>query len=259
MRRLGAALFVCVFAQLVRPSHADAWWHYFDELSGPGPFNGVEVDVRVICFARSPAASTDRVKETEDSDRRAASRLLSIVSFDCIYSKPHGAESHWGSPRLDEQRWLSFNVDVVYYFAHHHHLEYDDNVRHAVRAFSLRPTVWYRLRRGMDIGAGVGVYRFMGNGFESFNRMSVEPLIDVRPVALIKDLVGHRPASVDRYPDSQLDQILSVRTGLVYMPNGFTDRDFGAQSNRLHTSHEALWTVAVDIDLSPIARQLRRR
>ncbi len=50
MRRFGLALAGCLLAQLIAPPPAQAWWGWWDELSGAGPFRGWEVETRLFCF-----------------------------------------------------------------------------------------------------------------------------------------------------------------------------------------------------------------
>jgi hypothetical protein len=49
MRRFGLIIAFCLLFQAV-PTRADAWLGYILRLSGPGPFTGVDVNVRAICF-----------------------------------------------------------------------------------------------------------------------------------------------------------------------------------------------------------------
>jgi hypothetical protein len=65
IRRAYAALICCAVVQLIVPTSAYAWWEYVEQLSGPGPFWGFDVDGRLYCFvdtsgdARSRGAALD--------------------------------------------------------------------------------------------------------------------------------------------------------------------------------------------------------
>lgn len=55
MRRRVGLLSVCgLIVQLLVPSTAHAWWGWLDELSGPGPFRGIQFDARLACFGDQP-------------------------------------------------------------------------------------------------------------------------------------------------------------------------------------------------------------
>ena len=53
MRRVVLAFAVCLGVQLIRPTPAQAWWGWWDELSGAGPFRGLEIEARVACFGEA--------------------------------------------------------------------------------------------------------------------------------------------------------------------------------------------------------------
>ncbi len=53
MRRLGVSLWLCFLIQAVAPAPALAWWGWLDKWSGPGPFTGWLVEVRLACFGPS--------------------------------------------------------------------------------------------------------------------------------------------------------------------------------------------------------------
>jgi hypothetical protein len=68
MRTFRAVLFFLAVFLLVAPAPAHAWFGWLDNLSGPGPFNGLEVDFRVVCFMDQPSwdrpfAATTAVKD----------------------------------------------------------------------------------------------------------------------------------------------------------------------------------------------------
>jgi hypothetical protein len=50
MRRVVLAFAVCLAIQLILPRPAHAWWGWWDELSGAGPFTGFELEARLVCF-----------------------------------------------------------------------------------------------------------------------------------------------------------------------------------------------------------------
>src|SRR5687768_1451872 len=52
---VGAVLLGCAF-----PSPAHAWWEFLEQLSGPGPFRGPDIQFRVHCWVRQPADTAAR-------------------------------------------------------------------------------------------------------------------------------------------------------------------------------------------------------
>ena len=53
MRRVVLAVAVCVGIQLILPRPAEAWFGWWDELSGAGPFQGLEIEARLACFGQA--------------------------------------------------------------------------------------------------------------------------------------------------------------------------------------------------------------
>ena len=67
MRSLKASILAGALLVLMVPAPAHAWFGWLDNLSGPGPFHGLEFDVRLACFMDQPtwsqaAAATTVVK-----------------------------------------------------------------------------------------------------------------------------------------------------------------------------------------------------
>jgi hypothetical protein len=250
MRRLGLALTLCLLAHLALPSPAHAWWHWIDELSGPGPFNGFEVDLRLVCFSEQVA--TKKVDEERDDNQRLKKAMLAG-------SLPPGCR--FKPVPLENQRRASLNLDVAYLWANRSNLQYADQGRHSVHLFILRPTFWVRPARSIEVGAGVSLYHFDGNSFNAFSRVVIEPLIfDLKPLALIRDALGQSDKNDLRdHPDSQWDLLVSLRFGMAFIPKGFDATDFGAIPGTYHTPHDFLPTVSLFLDWDPIARRLRQK
>jgi hypothetical protein len=55
MRRVVLAVAVCVGVQLILPPPAEAWFGWWDELSGAGDFTGIVIDARLYCFGVKPS------------------------------------------------------------------------------------------------------------------------------------------------------------------------------------------------------------
>jgi hypothetical protein len=251
MRRVGVILTVCLLAILALPVPAHAlFWRWLDELSGPGGFNGYEIDVRLYCFNEPADPTLPAVEETKDPARRAKAFAAGVIVPGCVFNHVP----------LRNVRRASINLGASYLYANHSHLQYANDESHAVQVMTLRPTAWIRPARSVEVGAGVALYRFTGPGFEPIERFVIEPLlIDVKPFALLRDAISHRhDAEVREFPDSQWDLFLSVRLGIVYSPKGFDATDFGAIPGTFHTNREVLPTASILLDLDWLARRLRR-
>lgn len=249
MRRLALVRFACllVFLALPAPAHA-LFWHWLDELSGPGTFNGPEIEIRVVCFSEPGKEKATPIEER----KRAAAGVVGVIPPGCVFTRVP----------LENVRRASVNLALSYLYANHTHLKYaDKSANHFVHVLTLRPRFWLRPTRSVEVGAGVGFYRFTGPGFEPVWRTVLEPfLVDVKPFALVRDIFHHTDKSDDvrDYPDSQWDLLISFRAGFIYSPKGFDATDFGAIPGTFHTKRELLPTASVLMDLDWLARRMRR-
>jgi len=94
MRRFGLALAGCLLAQLIAPPPAQAWWGWWDELSGAGPFRGWEVETRLFCFgdrrgptdalleaaAKQLAFAYELVRANPDENSKYGTKLADLTS-----------------------------------------------------------------------------------------------------------------------------------------------------------------------------------
>ena len=83
MRWLRRSVVLCVLMVALTPAPAHAWFEWLDYLSGPGPFRGWKVDVRVLCLGKpTPYIELRRLLETgftaaiEGRERGARAALL---------------------------------------------------------------------------------------------------------------------------------------------------------------------------------------
>jgi hypothetical protein len=70
MRWFNRSLVLCLLIVVLAPAPAYAWFEWLDYLSGPGPFKGVKVDVRVLCLGK--ATPYRRLREQLDTGFRKA-------------------------------------------------------------------------------------------------------------------------------------------------------------------------------------------
>jgi len=72
MRRISGALIIAVLLQLVAPAPAHAWWEFIEPWSGPGWWQGPDIDARLVCFVDSVSrpekkAATDKTEAARKS------------------------------------------------------------------------------------------------------------------------------------------------------------------------------------------------
>jgi hypothetical protein len=118
----------------------------------------------------------------------------------------------------------------------------DSSFDEKVRLTTLEPSFWYRPHRSLEVGFGGGVLWSSGPGFDAFHRFYLKPLqVDVKPISLLRrgKAYGSR------------DEFLSVRVGVIVVPEGFDSADFGALPG-FKTDREFLKTVSIAIDLGSL-------
>jgi hypothetical protein len=231
---LSCAMLLCFIAA---PAHAQIW-RYIYELSGPGPFRGLEFERRLLCFSvQSPTATPPPASP----GRERAARALEILGPGCFF-RP--------TPP-DRVRRASINLAFGLLDAKENNLRYaNPSVDREVKLTSIEPSLWWRPTASVEVGTGGGMLWFSGPAFASFRRGFFEPVrIDVKPLALASALALRSHA--------EWTEFLSLRAGLIVIPHGFRAEDFGAVPGSFQTSREALRTFAIFVDLEPVARSLR--
>jgi hypothetical protein len=133
------ALMACV---ILWPGVAHAsFWGYLQELSGPGPFWGPDVTVRLACVTDSGIVTCLQDDMPE--------RTHHILNMDVALQWSAGDEERFDDVTGDKGR---------------------------VWVFRLAPTYQYRVHPALDAGAGVGFARFSGVGFDPINRFTITPV-----------------------------------------------------------------------------------
>jgi hypothetical protein len=259
---VGTLLLVC---GQPHPAHANIW-RWIDELSGPGPFTGYEIEWRVVCFGEPAAPLTAEQlaaigrqeappgpdePEKKNPKAKAAAVAVGFLAPGCVIDRvPVGG-----------RRRASINVSFGWFASYNNHLRYDPPARDAgdsaleVKLTSLESSFDYRLFPGLDAGAGVAVYFFSGAKFDSFSRLTIEPLrFSLRPIAMAKSdsacLSSDEPC---------WQRTLVVRASYFLIPKGFAAEDFGAVPGTYRTSRDKLFSVAIMADTEPLYRWLKKR
>jgi hypothetical protein len=84
MRRVVLVVAVCLAFQLILPLPAHAWFGWWDELSGAGPFRGLEIEARVACFGQAtshPATDGTLGRIAGEFEYEAARFKLPVPDF----------------------------------------------------------------------------------------------------------------------------------------------------------------------------------
>jgi hypothetical protein len=83
MRRVLLALAVCLGFQLILPPPAQAWWGWWDQLSGP-KFWGVEIETRLVCLGGVMKPSVNVLLESAGREASLAAELSKEVDLPTV-------------------------------------------------------------------------------------------------------------------------------------------------------------------------------
>jgi hypothetical protein len=221
MRRSVVILVLLACFQFLVPTPAHAqFWRWIDELSGPGPFNGVVLPWRLVCIGGQPAPAT-----MTTSRRVGYVTAAALGGSGCLLSP--GA-----LPRA------SLNFDTGFLLALKNHLDYASSVNKRVHMTILEPTFSFHIdptleNDWLEVGGGAGVFVMHGPAFDTFSRAFIEPIrADFRPLAKQR---GWRRGIV-------------LRGAVIIVPQGFDATDFGAKPGSFHTPSEVLPTIGAFFD-----------
>ena len=244
--RITAAL---VVASTLQAGTAYAAADWLDRLSGPGPFfSPLRLTYRFLCFSQSPTAKPDPTTGEIPTQRNA------LHPFDLsagIFST--GSEDPADSDCVKDRNVAAYQtVTYQYWFSVENQLFPQDPKKDAYQV-KLHQVQWahmVRVHRTLDLGAGAGVTIFSGDAFDSFARMTLQPLaFEFSPFAAFGDGVQYRA--------------IRITGGLTTFVGGFDQGDF-CQPPRctdrpavFETRPELLWRVGVHVDLPGVIRAFR--
>ena len=178
-------------AVLLTPTQAHAargFWGWLEELSGPGPFWGVEGTQAVACVG-----DKDRpVKWCLDPDKKDGSRIPQTIMVGFGLFESRGA------------RFSDLPAD-------------DPGNQGSVRLMSLTGLYMFSLHRSLEVGPGAGVVRLSsrsGHEFPTFYRPVLIPIAaSVSPLTLV-------------WPESKYARVLRLEFDYAFFPKGFEGEDF---------------------------------
>ena len=224
---------------LLVPSVSEAQWRWLDKLSGPGPFVGVQGEIKLFC-SYEPG-------EQDQGEPRNLALLIPILSSPCVF--PTKGE------RLPEKRNWAVGVATGLAASFANDLSYEGNPSTSERVVinvplelfadvALRP-----LNKGLsrlELGGFVGTHLFFG--------ASPLPFVDGTDVipSTQKAVVGVRLSlrTFTLYGQKRTIGSVKVRSGVMFYPDGFTAEDFGAQPGWSERGRDPVFfiTVAFDFD-----------
>jgi len=246
MRRVIVTALCAAFFLFMRPAPAHAWWDWLDQLSGPGPFQGVDFQWRLIC-------AQDESVYRIDSKDPGVSSLRSLASFDKGKARTFAAILGAGCVGPGQHHInpvSSLNFKVAKLWSTDNHLQYAGGAEGpTVHVWQFEPnfSTFVDEKRLLELTVGMGVSVLSGSGFDSMTRLYF------RPVTLTLTPGGRRSrGGADDKPglNDRLVRSLNMSAGIVYMPKGFDAENFGALPGTFHTDNEMLATFAISVDIS---------
>ena len=217
----------CVVVQLAAPAPAQAWWEWLDQLSGPGPFTGLDIQWRVKCIPDNRAASIAENLSLENIEPGKGRNWARFLGAGCLFEKAN--VNPLGSLNLSIGWMRSIENDLQYAGG-------DKPVVHLTR-FEPSLSVFVDSRKFVEITSGYGLMLVRGKRFDGFHRFY------------------WRPVAVTITPGAKA---ASIRLGLLLATKGFDATDFGATPGTFHTDKEVLGTAEVTVDLTRLGKHLRR-
>ena len=208
-------LIVLLCGLLLSPATAHAarddagWWGWLERLSGPGPFHGGGVDLGLFCAPQSGGLDlcSWRTRPGEPETKQVVAVRIGWLSSG------------------DNQRFEDTPGD-----------------RRAVHAFELGASYTFRLVSALDAGFGAGMVRFSGEGFDSFSRIVLTPiLLSFAPFAIHNNVPAARA--------------FRIRFEEQYITKGIRGADFGNPTTRFSTDAELISSASLVIDLSGFRRR----
>jgi hypothetical protein len=212
----------CVIMQLAAPAPAHAWWEWLDQLSGPGPFTGLDVQWRVKCIEDMRAGATHLEATNINPELTLGRFLAQLAGAGCLLEPK---TNPLGSLNLSLGRMWSIHNDLR---------DASGTERPQVKITRIEPTLsmFVDASKYIEITSGGGVMYFSGDGFKRFHRYYWRPIaVTITPGA----------------------KAASIRLGMLVTTKGFDASDFGAVGT-FHTDKEVLGTAEVTVDLARVFR-----
>jgi hypothetical protein len=235
MRRFAIVAVCCAAFQLLTASPAHAWWGWWDEMSGPGPWMFFDVQYRVVCLP------TKKVDEVPAGERNPAPDVLrTISSFDGTGRRILAAVSGAGCLTNFKARpgRASINFSPAVLHAVRNTLKGQGGPDSLfMKKLEATASVFLDSRKVVELYAGGGVVK----GFHDtdFTRGYWTVTTTISPYAMLP-----RDTETHRYL-----RTITINAGVIFVPNGFAAADFGSRGP-FRTDREFLKTISVALDFS---------
>jgi hypothetical protein len=217
---------VLLLALTARPASAGLgdWLGWLEGMSGPGPFHGPTVSIdRLACW--SEPAGGGRIERVGFVDRSDPCR--------------NGADRQ----RRRVRAYLS--VELARFRSSRNVLARDPEADEAqVDLTRLNALVFARVAQGLEVGGGLGINRFSGEGATGedfgFTRLTLPLRVRVRPGMWVA-------------PESRWSRLVHFNVGFDRLPSTFTAADFG-QQGPFREEGESLATAYIGFDVLSVLK-----
>src|SRR5262245_52424733 len=232
MRRLCIVGVSCVAVQLLMPTPAHAWWGWWDEMSGPGPWMFVDAQYRIACIpdpaaegiaatAKNPPPNIIRSLNSFDGGRKV---LAAIGGVGCLLQPSV-------RPRA------SINYARAYFVAVANNPRPEGEGRLAMAKDEFTASLFLDRWKIFEANAGGGVLR--GLGRSEFTRGYWTVTGTITPYAALNRDSGKQ----------SLLRTITMNVGVIVVPKGFTASDFAAPGP-FRSDGEILKTISITLDFS---------
>jgi hypothetical protein len=230
-----ARLLLLVGLAVCWPSTAKAdFLSWLEELSGPGPFRGDVLWVPVACLDKAP----DRVEADEPPRwHRCLVRVTRVAEERSKRKQP--------IPMLVAVKFGRFRSKDGPRFKDLPASDPDNQGR--VSALPVSGLFLFRLRRWVDVGAGAGLLRVSGKGFDPLYRVSLTPIsLSVTPLALNC-----------AWQEKRWAYVIRAEFETSYIHGGFKGTDFNNTRTSFKSGPEVLTRVGFAVDAGALAGWIR--
>jgi len=210
-----------VIVQLAVATPAQAWWDWLDQLSGPGPFWGWDLQYRVICIEDAQGSADVRLSNIKDANGQ---RFARIAGVGCVLEP-------------DKNPLGSLNVTVGQFYTFKNDIQPDKaKDRVVMTRFESSFSIFVDRLKVVELQSGLGIMVVHGPAFDHFERFYWKPIqLNITPGA----------ARNTRGP--------TFGIGVLIIPKGFDASDFGA-AGPFHTDKDVLATASVTWDFGRALR-----
>jgi hypothetical protein len=245
MRRATVIVTLCVAIHTLTASQANAHiLRWIDELSGPGPFVGGSIELRVKCWKDKNIIEQHELAALSDEKRKKWADMLALgLKSGCP-----------GEHKRNTYQQFSLNVETGYLHAKERDnpITYDDGQKRGVNLVPVEVFVYWQPTLGLELGTGGGFFLFFKKGLYYSPVFVLEPMrVDIRPL----DVLLAKKVDKVSFGWNTL-RALTFRQSFIYFPNRMTAADFaGGANNTFDERGEVVKSFAVLFDLEPFFRK----